>query len=201
MISQVLLELWSTADDDIRMVSFLALRRLAVASDDATKESVMKVRQKPLASFVKSDSWCDIRTYQGVYTNLIRSAKHTTTYTLPAINLMKNSAAELYLLNQEAAYAIVFGYIRQLAIHLRNSMKLKTKVSHLSESHDRRISLIYRDFQEGFQAVYNWQFFHSMDFWSLVLSTACDANSQTETTSPLQPLIYPLVQIATGVMK
>lgn len=56
MISQVLLELWSTADDDIRMVSFLALRRLAVASDDATKESVMKVRQKPLASFVKSDS-------------------------------------------------------------------------------------------------------------------------------------------------
>ncbi|KAG0150616.1 hypothetical protein CROQUDRAFT_668499 [Cronartium quercuum f. sp. fusiforme G11] len=157
--TKTLLELWSTADDNIRMASFLALRRLALASDETIKELVMK----------------------GVYTNLIRNAKHTATFTLPAINLMKNSASELYLLNQECAYPIVFSYIRQLAIHLRNSMKLKTK--------------------EGFQAVYNWQFYHSLDFWSLVLSTACDPTNQSKTPSPLQPLIYPLVQITTGVMK
>ncbi|EGG05047.1 uncharacterized protein MELLADRAFT_64428 [Melampsora larici-populina 98AG31] len=157
--TKALLELWSTADDQIRMASFLALRRLAVASADTTKESLMK----------------------GVYTNLIRASKHTATFTLPAINLMKNSASELFLLNQEAAYPIIFSYIRQLAIHLRNSMKIKTK--------------------EGFQAVYNWQYIHSLDFWSLVLSTACDTANSSKTPSPLQPLIYPLVQITTGVMK
>ncbi|KAH9816445.1 Noc2p family-domain-containing protein [Melampsora americana] len=157
--TKALLELWSTADDQIRMASFLALRRLAVASADTTKESLMK----------------------GVYTNLIRASKHTATFTLPAINLMKNSASELFLLNQEAAYPIIFSYIRQLAIHLRNSMKIKTK--------------------EGFQAVYNWQYIHSLDFWSLVLSTACDTTDSSKTPSPLQPLIYPLVQITTGVMK
>lgn len=41
---------------------------------------------------------------------------------------MKNSASEIFCLDHQAAYQHAFGYIRQLAIHLRNSMKLKTKV-------------------------------------------------------------------------
>jgi Noc2p family len=41
---------------------------------------------------------------------------------------MKNSASEIFCLNHQAAYQHAFRFIRQLAIHLRNSMKLKTKV-------------------------------------------------------------------------
>lgn len=41
---------------------------------------------------------------------------------------MKNSASEIFCLNHAAAYQHAFGYIRQLAIHLRTSMKMKTKV-------------------------------------------------------------------------
>ena len=58
--------------------------------------------------------------------------------------------------------------------------------------------------QEGFQAVYNWQYIHSLDFWSLVLSSACeknDDNGSKSEPSALQPLIYPLVQITIGVIK
>lgn len=50
---------------------------------------------------------------------------------MPAINLMKNSASEIFSMDHAAAYQLAFGYIRQLAIHLRNSMKIKTKVSQL----------------------------------------------------------------------
>jgi nucleolar complex protein 2 len=41
---------------------------------------------------------------------------------------MKNSASEIFCMDHGAAYQHAFGYIRQLAIHLRNSMKVKTKV-------------------------------------------------------------------------
>jgi len=42
---------------------------------------------------------------------------------------MKNSASEVFCVNLGAAYIHAFGYIRQLAVHLRNSMKKKSKVS------------------------------------------------------------------------
>jgi nucleolar complex protein 2 len=44
---------------------------------------------------------------------------------------MKNSASEVFCLDHATAYQHAFGYIRQLAIHLRNSMKVKSKVSDL----------------------------------------------------------------------
>ncbi|PLW14291.1 hypothetical protein PCANC_00047 [Puccinia coronata f. sp. avenae] len=158
---KTLLDLWSSSSDQVRVAAILSLRRIAAAADSTTMESITK----------------------GVYTALIRSAKNTTVFTLPLINLMKNSASGLYLISLETSYPIVFNYIRQLAIHLRNSMKLKSK--------------------EGFQAVYNWQYIHSLDFWSLVLSSACEKSSSSSRSKPsvLQPLIYPLVQITIGVIK
>lgn len=180
---QALLELWATADDRVRIAAYLALRRLAVASDASMTENIMK----------------------GLYVNIVRSAKGTSAYTLPSINMMKNSAVEMFLVDQRASYSLVFGYIRQLAIHLRNSMKLKTKVRR-----DKGLKLllpssaqIHQNLhaQEGFQAVYNWQFVHSLDFWSLVLSAACDKSSvAAKGPSPLQPLIYPLVQVTVGLI-
>ena len=66
---------------------------------------------------------------------LLRSCKTSTSHTIPSINLMKNSAAELYSADQSATYQHAFGFVRQLAVHLRNSMKVKSKVSpiHLSQ--------------------------------------------------------------------
>lgn len=60
---------------------------------------------------------------------LIRTSKTPLSmYNLPTINLMKNSACELYSGSPFEAYQLAFGYIRQLAAHLRNSMKVKSKV-------------------------------------------------------------------------
>jgi nucleolar complex protein 2 len=65
---------------------------------------------------------------KALYLSLVRASKNTTPHTLPSITLMKNSASEIYCLDSATAYQHAFGYIRQLAIHLRNSMKVKTKV-------------------------------------------------------------------------
>jgi nucleolar complex protein 2 len=51
--------------------------------------------------------------------------------------------------------------------------------------------------------VYNWQYVHSLDFWSRVLSVHCDPlkEAQTAKESPLRPLIYPVVQVTLGAMR
>ncbi|CAE6416466.1 Nucleolar complex protein 2 [Rhizoctonia solani AG-1 IB] len=87
---------------------------------------------------------------------------------------MKNSASELFR-QQSGGYTVAFGYIRQLAVHLRASTKVKTKAS----------------LAEAYKQVYNWQFVHCVDFWSLVLARGDEE---------LQPLVYPLVQVGLGAV-
>jgi len=123
---------------------------------------------------------------QGAYAALLGSSRQTSMYTLGAITLMKNSASELFLLpgKQEGdlAFQLAFGYIRSLAILLRKGVKDASK--------------------EAFKSVYNWQFVHAVDFWSLVLSASCDKQRVAEQgESPLQPLLYPLIQVALGAIR
>ncbi|KAL2199043.1 Noc2p family-domain-containing protein [Corynascus similis CBS 632.67] len=99
------------------------------------------------------------------------------------INLMKNSAAELWGLDQTLGYTTAFASIRQLAIHLRNS--------------------IVNNKNDSYRTVYNWQYVHSLDFWSCVLSEHCSPLKEAEAgkESQLKPLIYPLVQVTLGAMR
>ncbi|KAG8959627.1 Nucleolar Complex 2 protein [Tulasnella sp. 419] len=118
---------------------------------------------------------------KGIYPAFVRASKATTVHTIPSINLMKNSASDIYCIDQAMSYQHGFGYIRQLAVHLRNSMKLKST--------------------EAYRQVYNWQFVHSVDFWSLVLAKACTQELHNTDESELRPLIYPLVQITVGAVR
>ncbi|KAH9948484.1 Noc2-domain-containing protein [Amylocystis lapponica] len=156
------LELWSTAEDSVRIAAFLAVRKLAFATDEAIMDMVLK----------------------NTYLTLVRSCKSTSAHTLPSINLMKNSASEIYCMDHAAAYQHAFGYIRQLAIHLRNSMKVKSK--------------------DAYKQVYNWQYVHCIDFWAIVLARACDQQALADRhgeESELKALIYPLVQVSLGAIR
>ncbi|KAF9054271.1 Noc2p family-domain-containing protein [Panaeolus papilionaceus] len=154
-------DLWSTGSDSTRVAAFLSIRKLASSSDDSILDTILK----------------------STYLALIRSSKSTTVHTLPSINLMKNSASDVFCMDHATAYQHAFGYIRQLAIHLRNSMKIKTK--------------------EAYLQVYNWQFVHCVDFWCLVMARACDSEAELSSgkASELKALIYPLVQVCLGAIK
>ena len=157
--------IWSdpSSTEATRINAFLLIRRVAIIGDTSLREAVLKT------------------TYQG----LVKGSRITTIHTLPGINLMKNSAAELWGLDPSVGYTTGFTYIRQLAIHLRSSITQPTK--------------------DSYKAIYNWQYVHSLDFWSRVLSTHCSPSTnpslKSPTSSPLHPLIYPLVQITLGALR
>ncbi|KAL8758851.1 MAG: hypothetical protein Q9184_003800 [Pyrenodesmia sp. 2 TL-2023] len=158
-------DIWSdtSTTDAARITSFLVIRRLAIISDASIREAVLRT------------------TYQG----LVKGSRVTNSHTLPAINLMKNSAAELWGIDPQIGYTTGFVYIRQLAVHLRTSITQPTK--------------------DSYKQIYNWQYVHSLDFWSRVLSTYCSPASnpalKTSSDSPLYPLLYPLVQITLGALR
>lgn len=163
VIIKSVVSIWSdnSSAEVVRITAFLVLRRLMLLGDPGIREAVLK------------------STYEGV----IKGSRNTTIHTLTGVNLMKNSAAEIWGIDQKVAYTTGFTFVRQLAIHLRGNITKPTK--------------------DSYKTVYNWQFVHSLDFWSRVLSTHCNSlvEAQAGKESQLRPLIYPVVQITLGVMR
>ncbi|KAJ4236938.1 Nucleolar Complex 2 protein [Fusarium solani] len=149
------------SSETTRITAFLVLRRLVVIGDKGIRETVLKA----------------------VYQGLIQGCRVTNANTLQGINLMKNSAAELWGIDPAVGYTTAFTFIRQLAIHLRNS--------------------IVHNKNDAFRIVYNWQYTHSLDFWSCVLAEHCSPMKEAEAgkESQLRLLIYPLVQVTLGAMR
>ncbi|KAK3114308.1 Nucleolar Complex 2 protein [Teratosphaeriaceae sp. CCFEE 6253] len=151
---------WSTSSspESTRIAAFLLLRRLVVIGDSGIRENVLKA----------------------AYQALVKGSRNTTVHTLPGVNLMKNSAAELWGLcaasGDGVAYTTAFTFLRQLAVHLRAS--------------------ITQNGNDSYKTVYNWQYTHSLDFWSRVLALYA-----REAASALRPLIYPLVQVTLGALR
>ncbi|XP_030380631.1 nucleolar complex protein 2 homolog [Scaptodrosophila lebanonensis] len=111
---------------------------------------------------------------KAMYLAYVRNSKFVSPNTLPGINFMRRSLVEMFALDLNVSYQHAFLYIRQLAIHLRNAVILKKK--------------------DSFQAIYNWQYINSLCLWADLLGA-------TSNKAQLQPLVYPLVTITTGVIR
>lgn len=162
-IVKTVVDIWadSSNTEATRITAFLVVRRLTVIGDPGLREAVLKT----------------------IYQGLVKGSRVTTIHTIQGINLMKNSAAELWGIDDKVGYTTGFTFIRQLAIHLRNSI-----------THNQK---------ESYKTVYNWQYVHSLDFWSCVLSEHCSPLKEAEKgkESELRPLIYPTVQVTLGAMR
>jgi nucleolar complex protein 2 len=162
-----LIQIWSTGEESIRIVAFLCILKITRNQQELFLNQVLKT----------------------MYMEYVRNSKFVSPNTLPAINFMRRSLTELFLLDLNVAYHHVFLFIRQLAIHLRNAILLQKK--------------------EHFQQIYNWQYVNSLKLWGDVLSTvsmnvsstSTGASVKTDNKSKLQALIYPLVSIINGVIK
>ncbi|CAK7913969.1 nucleolar complex protein 2 [[Candida] anglica] len=122
---------------------------------------------------------------KSVYSTFLQNCRHTNVHTMSMLNFCKNSAAELFGIDETVSYQVGFEYVRQLAIHLRNSINATSNA------------------KEGYKTIYNWQYCHSLDFWSRVLAQQCTPEKEAETKkeSPLRQLIYPLVQVTLGAIR
>ncbi|KAG0343067.1 Nucleolar Complex 2 protein [Podila horticola] len=152
-----LLFLWSSASDRVRIISFLTIRTMCLQLGSNYLDLALK----------------------GVYLTFVRFAKTTTMHTLPNLHLMQNCVAQLYGMDVDRSYQHGFVYVRQLAIHLRNAVLVKTK--------------------ESFKAVYNWQYLHCLGLWAQVVSTHALTSAGQPTA--LHTLIYPLVQVSLGALR
>ncbi|KAJ2720709.1 Nucleolar Complex 2 protein [Coemansia sp. Benny D115] len=150
-----------TADDGVRILTLIALRQIVSLSKADITDMALK----------------------GIYLTYVRQSNVKNISSLKTIQLMRNCGVELYGNDANASYQHAFIYIRQLAIHLRNSMQLRSK--------------------ESFRAIYNWQFINSLSFWTEVLATYCGdrADEQPDFCETLESLIYPLTQIILGVVR
>ncbi|KAI9467953.1 MAG: Noc2p family-domain-containing protein [Benjaminiella poitrasii] len=168
-----------TSSDTVRVQAFLSIKSLAMI----TVPIVSKGKSKGSIS-EKPQGYLDI-CLKNVYLSFVKNSKNTNLHTLPTINLMRNLAVQLYGINPILSYQQGFVYIRQLAIHLRQAMKVRSTKNH--------------------NTVYNWQYIHCIDFWVDVLNTFSNLVMKTEENeqieSPLKSLLYPLSQVAVGVIQ
>ncbi|ORX74210.1 Noc2-domain-containing protein, partial [Linderina pennispora] len=151
----------TTADDGVRILALMTLRKLVSMAPAEVTDMALK----------------------GIYLTHVRHSNVKNITSLTTIQLMRNCGVELYGVDANASYQHAFVYIRQLAIHLRNSMQLRSK--------------------ESFRAIYNWQFVNSLHFWTEVLATYCGdrADEQPQLCETLESLVYPLTQIIMGVAR
>ncbi|RUS18104.1 hypothetical protein BC937DRAFT_89144 [Endogone sp. FLAS-F59071] len=117
-----LLDLWSSPSsiDTVRIQSFLNVRTLATIVVPSPKSS-SKSSSKP----VNLLDAC----LKATYMTFVRHARATNAHTLPRIRLMRNLAVELVGVDLAQGYQAGFVYVRQMAIHLRNSMNVKSYIS------------------------------------------------------------------------
>ncbi|CCE82940.1 Piso0_002706 [Millerozyma farinosa CBS 7064] len=160
------IRVWSTTTDtQTQIAAFAFLANMSKEFSKSILENVLKL----------------------TYSIFLQNCRNTNIHTTPMINFCKNSAAELYGIDKTVSYQVAFEYIRQLAIHLRNSINATSNA------------------KEGYKIIYNWQFCHSLDFWSRILSKHCNTVDEIKTKkkneSPLRELIYPLVQVTLGTIR
>lgn len=117
--------------------------------------------------------------YDAILKNSLKSSPRNT----QVLNFQKDSASVLFEIDPTVSYDLGFQFVRQLALHLRSSIVNKSP--------------------EAYKTIYNWQFVHSLDFWSRIVSSQCEGTKEAYAgkTSPFRELIYPLVQVILGTIR
>ncbi|KAG0662074.1 Nucleolar Complex 2 protein [Maudiozyma exigua] len=163
-----IVEVWATSREvETQIATFAFLHNASKEFKKAMLETVLK----------------------STYSTFVKNSRKTNIRTMPLINFQKNSAAELFAIDEMLSYQVGFEFVRQLAIHLRNTINATTKKTSKGDS------------AEAYKIVYNWQFCHSLDFWSRVLSFLCNPEKEQGNSSPLREMIFPLVQVTIGVTR
>jgi len=151
---KTLVEIWSgSTDERARIAAFFNIRKFTI-----------------IAPFPFLETTC-IKT---MYLAYVRHARFVNPASAPLINFMADCVVEMCGLDFISTYQKAYTYIRQAAVHLRNTLQSRTKQAYL--------------------AIYNWQYINSLKLWVSLLVHY--PNQQH-----LKLLIYPLIQVLIGTIR
>ena len=112
---------------------------------------------------------------RGMYLTFVKNTRSFNHETHSTVSYVMNECVELFGVDLASAYQHMFIYIRQLAVYLKTALQSGAG-------------------EEAFRHVYNWQYINSLRLWAM---TASRYNDEKE----LLPLVYPLCQVACGVVE
>jgi nucleolar complex protein 2 len=139
----------------VRIVCFLALRKLALCREETLT----------------------LQVYKAAYVSFLAVAKTTSVYSAGLIHFMSNCLVELFGVDASLTYQHAFMSIRQIAIHLRTAVTQHNDANH--------------------RQVYQWSVVHALKLWCRVIG----ALSAHDAQASLKALVFPVVQIALGIIK
>lgn len=114
---------------------------------------------------------------KGVYKTYVSNAKFVNAASVPHINFMAACVVELYSIDGAAAYRLAFGFVRQLALLMRQALTAKSK--------------------DAYRQIYCWQTVNCLELWAKVVASSSEKGS----TEDLKPLIYPISQLLIGAAR
>jgi len=109
MLVKRLVRMWSSAEEHVRVIAFLCLRKVAAAIP-------------VLFEFLLKQ----------MYIAFVKHTKFINFKTKPLVVFMQNCLIEIFAMDRDLTYQYGFVYIRQMAIHLRNAIAMKKKDSYQS---------------------------------------------------------------------
>ncbi|KAI8098797.1 Noc2p family-domain-containing protein [Halteromyces radiatus] len=116
---------------------------------------------------------------KAVYLVYAKKATKVNEHTLVPLQQMMEEATDLYTIDPKLSHEHGHVYIRQLADHLKQAKKSNTV--------------------ESFKTIYTWQYISCLDFWSNVIAVTC--NPEIGTTSPMQALLQPVVDLSLHTLR